>query len=105
MSTADGPDYWEIRNIPSGDVLNIREKPDWKSQKIGEIPPGAMCIKNLGCTGGLTMQEFIELSEEAKEQMRKKRPRWCKIDYGGTIGWVSGKYLREGTCPAATSGN
>jgi hypothetical protein len=98
---ADGPDYWEVRGVKAGDVLNIRQAPDWKSPKIGEIPPDGTCLKNIMCVGGLTLEEFTRLSEAEKTKIRKERPRWCFIEYEGLKGWVSGRYLREGYCASA----
>jgi len=95
---ADGPEYWRVHGVDGGDVLNIRRAAEATSEKIGEIPPDAQCIKNLKCTGGLTLNEFTTLSEAQKEKVRQERPRWCHIEYKGIHGWVAGRYLREGSC-------
>ena len=99
---ADGPDYWRVHGVDGGDVLNIRREANATSKKIGEIPPDAQCIKNLNCTGGLTLNEFTTLSEAQKEKIKKERPRWCYIEYKGIKGWVAGRYLREGSCMKGT---
>ena len=98
FSTADGPDYWRVHGVESNDVLNIRREANSRSEKIGEIPPGAQCVKNLKCVGGLTFDEFTNLSQSEKDRIIKKRPRWCYVGYEGMEGWVAGRYLREGTC-------
>ena len=95
---ADGPDYYQVHGVQTGDVLNMRQKPDWKSEKIGEIPPDGQCLKNLKCVGGLTFEEFTSLSEADKQKIQKERPRWCLVEYKGVRGWVAGRYLREGSC-------
>jgi len=95
---ADGPDFWAVQDVKEDDVLNIREKADPHSKKIGEIPPDGTCIKNLGCVEGLTFEEFTTLSDEEKKKIERERPRWCKVDYRGTVGWVAGRYLAEGAC-------
>ena len=97
-STADGPDYWQVYGVESGDVLNIRNEPNWQSEKIGEIPHDGNCIKNFKCVGGLTYEEYTSLPEAEKEKILKQRPRWCHIEYQGIKGWVAGRYLREGAC-------
>ena len=81
-------------------MLAIRREADPKSGKIGEIPPDGTCIKNIRCVGGLTLREFTTLPEAERKRIEKKRPRWCLIEYNGVTGWVNGRYLREGRCPA-----
>ena len=98
FSEADGPDYWKIHGVESGDVLNIRREANWKSEKVGQIPSNGQCIKNLRCIGGLTYDEFTNFSEAEKDKVKKDRPRWRHIEYKGTKGWVAGRYLREGSC-------
>lgn len=95
---ADGPDYWKVHGVESGDVLNIRREANWKFEKIGEIPPDGQCIKNLKCVGGLTLDEFTNLPEAEKDRIKKERPRGCYIEYKGIKGWVAGRHLREGSC-------
>jgi len=98
LSEADGPDHWQVHGVETEDVLNIRQEPNYKSKKIGEIPSDGQCIKNLKCVGGLTFQEFTSLTEAEKNKIKKERPRWCYIEYKGVKGWVAGRYLREGFC-------
>lgn len=99
FAEADGPDYWQVRDVAKNDVLNMRSSADFKAEKTGGIPHDARCIKNMGCKGGLTFDEFTTLSEAEKQQIIKQRPRWCRVSYAGTTGWVAGRYLREGSCP------
>ena len=98
LADADGPDYYTVKRVASNDVLNIRSKADPNANKVGEIPPEADCVKNLGCKGGLTMSEFIDLSKEEQAAILRKRPRWCQVEYRGIRGWVSARYLAEGSC-------
>lgn len=95
---ADGPDHWEVVGVEAGDVLNIRQEANARATKIGEIPPGGTCVKNIRCVGGLTFEEFTTLSEAERNKIEKERPRWCYIEYKGIKGWVAGRYLREGVC-------
>jgi uncharacterized protein YgiM (DUF1202 family) len=95
---ADGPDWWSVHGVAADDVLNLRAKASPHADKLGEIPPGANCVRNLGCQGGLTLQQYTELSEHERKAMMKKHPRWCQVEYDGVRGWVSGHFLREGTC-------
>lgn len=95
---ADGPDYWQIRNVERNDTLNMRSSADFAASKIGEIPYDAQCIRNMGCKGGLTLHESTTLSDYDKQKLLKQRPRWCRVRYKGTTAWVAGRYLREGRC-------
>ena len=76
FATADGPDYLDLRDMASNDQLTIHLKPASSSKLIGKIPYDTTCLKNLGCKGGSNW--------------------WCKIVYQGTIGWVNGRFLKEG---------
>ena len=95
---AGGPDFYRVRNIATNDVLNIRAEPNPRAAKVGEIPPDGACIRNLGCRGGLTFQEFTELSPSARKRRERENPRWCKVEYRGVTGWAAGRYLAEGDC-------
>ena len=65
---ADGPDYYRVHGVAANDALNIRSKADPHAEKLGEIPPGADCVRNIGCQGGLSIYEYTNLSK--KEQAR-----------------------------------
>jgi len=95
---ADGPDYYAVRGVAADDVLNIRAEPGPHGRKLGEIPPHGTCIRNLGCQGGLTLQEFSTLTPAEQERRAREHPRWCKVEYQGVTGWVAGHYLAEGHC-------
>ena len=98
VAVADGPDYYQLRGVSSGDTLHIRAEPRPDATRLGEIQPDGDCIRNLGCQGGLTFQEFTTLSKVQQAQRRRENPRWCKIEYQGIVGWVAWRYLAEGSC-------
>ena len=98
LADADGPDYFKVNGVASNDVLNIRNKAGSDAKKVGEIPAGVDCVKNLGCKGGLTMSEFTDFSKDEQAAILRKRPRWCHVEYQGIKGWVSARYLIEGSC-------
>jgi len=77
IADADGSDYYKVEGVASNDVLNIRTKANPHADKVGEIPPRANCVKNLGCKGGLTMSEFTELSKKEQAVILRKCSRWC----------------------------
>jgi uncharacterized protein YraI len=99
VAEADGPDFYVVRGVASDDVLNIRAEPSPEARKVGEIPPGGRCIRNLGCQGGLSFREFTELSPAEQAERQRSHPRWCRVEYQGVTGWVAGRYLAEGDCP------
>ena len=101
FAEADGPDCWAVRGVAAEDVLNIRMQPFWQAEKTGDIPANGRSIKNLGCVGGLTYREFVELDKAHQQQIKAHRPRWCRVEYHGVTGWVAGRYLREGVCSDA----
>lgn len=101
---ADGPDFFVVRGVRHDDVLNIRAAPSPRARKVGEIPPEADCVRNLGCRGGLTLREFTELSPAARAERERQHPRWCKVEYRSVTGWVAGRYLAEGGCGAPADG-
>lgn len=96
---ADGPDHFSVRGVAAGDVLDIRAAPAADAAIIGSIPPRGDCVRNLGCRGGLTYQEFTTLSAAQRQQVQRERPRWCRVEYRGVQGWVAARYLTEGSCP------
>ena len=98
MAEADGPDFFKVTSVAENDTLNIHKEPHAKSKIIGEINSRADCLKNLGCKGGLTLDESMNLSEKEKAEITKKRPRWCTIAFDGVEGWVFARYITESGC-------
>ena len=95
VAEADGPDYWKVHGVAENDVLNMRAEPGPHASRIMGIPPNATCLKNLGCKGGLSFQEYSSLSPAERKAAERRNPRWCKVEWGGKTGWVSGHYLQE----------
>ena len=92
-ATADGPDSWVVSGVAADDVLNIRAAPSAASPKIGEIPPTARLIPNLGCQGGPSLARWERMS--AAERLAATKSRWCRVRYKDVEGWVAGRVLRE----------
>ena len=95
---ADGPDFYRVTGVASSDVLHIRAEPNADAAKLGDIPHDGNCVRNLGCKGGLTFEEFTTLGKVEQAERVKANPRWCKVEYKGIVGWVAGRYLAEGDC-------
>ena len=96
---ADGPDRFRVTGVAANDVLNLRAAPNPKAAKVGVIPPKANCIRNLGCQGGVSFQDYAMLSPAQQKQRLRQHPRWCRVEYRGITGWAAGRYLAEGGCP------
>lgn len=63
---------WQVRNVASWDVLNIRSGPSPQSRKIGEIPANSACVI----------------------RTRKCRQNWCVVHFAEFTGWVNVRYLK-----------
>lgn len=98
MATADGPDHYRVSGVAAGGYLNLRAEPGTQAAVIGWIPAGMTCLRNLGCQGGLSFEEFTTLSDQEKQRRLRTNPRWCKVDYRGVVGWVKGSFLAEAAC-------
>jgi hypothetical protein len=96
-ATADGPDFYKVQGAPDGGSLPLRATPD-ASTPLGFIPVNADCVRNMGCQGGLTLQEFTSLTDKEKAKRLAANPRWCKVAYQGLAGWVEGRFLTEAPC-------
>lgn len=96
---ADGPNFFRVVGVRKVDVLNLRSAPSAHAKQVGQIPPGSVCVRNLGCQGGLSFKEYSTLSASERSRRIKQNPRWCHVEFGGQSGWVHGRYLAEGVCP------
>ena len=103
QATADGPDHYRVRGVSPGRHVTLRAEPSTASVPLARIPSNATCLRSLGCQGGLSFEEFTTLSEEDKRRQAAENPRWCKVDYRGTVGWVVGRYLAEDACAPSTT--
>lgn len=101
LGDADGPDFYRVTGVRHGDRLNMRVAPKAGSSKVGAIPPDGSCIRNLGCRGGLTLNEYQTLSPPERTRRQAQAPRWCRVEYHGVTGWVAGRYLAEDACPSS----
>lgn len=93
FAEVDGPDFFRVVGVSSDDVLNIRSGPSARHAIIGTIPHNGRRIRNLGCRGGMSFQEWQDATPE--ERRRARYRRWCRIEYRGTRGWANGGYLAE----------
>ncbi len=99
FATADGPDHYRVRGVSASSALVLRAEPSVRAPRIGRIPPDATCLRNLGCQGGPTLEEFASPPEGEWKRRAADNPRWCRVEYRGAVGWVAGRYLAEATCP------
>lgn len=96
---ADGPDFFRVTGITQDDVLNIRSDGNANAPILGTIPSGTDGVKNLGCTGGLSLEDWQNASQAERDAAAKTR--WCRVSFDGVEGWAAGWFLVEGT--ASTS--
>jgi hypothetical protein len=90
---APSPAFWAVTGVRSNDVLNLRDMPTAESKSLAGIPPGAHGLKNLGCRRDLpSLQEWMRMS---KVQRDRGPTQWCRIEWRGKEGWVSGRFLRK----------
>jgi hypothetical protein len=76
--------HYAVRGVVTADVLNIREKPDWKSAITGLLPPDAT---------GITA---------TPERARSGGSTWRLVTCGKISGWVNERFLAvEGSGAAA----
>ena len=66
----DASDQRCVRGVASNDVLNIRQRPSASSAIVGYIPPNACGV-----------------------EVRNRSGNWYRIVFGGSSGWVNGRYL------------
>lgn len=93
LAEADGPDHWRVTGVRVDDALNMHTEPSARTRTIARIPHDARQIRNLGCRGAPTFQQWQRMSPAERE--RAARARWCKISFGGKTGWVAGHFLAE----------
>ena len=90
--------YSQIQNVKSNDVLNMREKSDFKSKKVFSIPYNAQCIVNYGCGKDIAFEALMNMQEdEVKLFLDSANEKWCYVKYQDKIGWVSKRYIKEST--------
>jgi hypothetical protein len=99
---ADGPDHFRVTGVAAGSTLTLRAEPRGDAAALARIPADAGCLRNQGCQGGLSFEEFSTLSATEREQRLRANPRWCKVEYRGRSGWVAGKHLAEAACGETT---
>ncbi len=84
-----GPGCFQVVNVESWDVLNIREKPSARARFVGRIPPQGH---------GIIAQEGRCLPLDVPLPSR-----WCQIGYyDGDVtayGFVKRRYLQPSDCP------
>ena len=65
-------DTYRVVGVAADDVLYMRARPSSKGRIVAAIPyDGIGIVKSGGCSGN-----------------------WCRMSYGGKVGWVNMRYLR-----------
>ena len=95
---AEGTSYFQVKDVKSNDVLNIREKSDYTSKKISSIPHNAKCVISYGCGKDITFEILGNMQEEEiKLFLAQSKENWCYVAYQTKVGWVNKKFLEEST--------
>lgn len=94
---ADGPDYFQVRDLAAGQVLPIRAAPEADAALLGTIPHDGDGVRNLLCEGRLSFVDW-EAASEAERSAAAERV-WCQVEFRGITGWAQGRYLAEGSAP------
>jgi heat shock protein HslJ len=89
------PRYFSL-NAEVTRTLIMRAEPAATGRRTGDIPAGANGLENKGCRGASDVP-WDHLSKEIRDAMA--RERWCRVRYQGVEGWVSARFLREGSAP------
>ena len=95
--------FEEIARILFGQALSaeqsltVRSEPYEQATIVGEIAGHANGLLNLGCEGGPSLDEWLQMNEEQRQQAAGLR--WCKISYGQIEGWVAGRFVAEASEP------
>lgn len=92
-ATADGPDYFQI--IDTQKLVQIYEKPNTESPRLGIITDSDIKLRNRGCKGITPFLEWKKMNP--KERSNAKKKAWCFIENNNIKGWVKMEYLREYT--------
>ena len=103
LATADGPDYYRLSVEAPATERVMRGEPRHDAPSVLSLPADAQCLRSMGCQGGLSLQEFSSLSDAEKQQRQAANPRWCKLAYQGSTGWVEARFLAEAPCSDATA--
>jgi len=53
--------------------------------------------RNLGCKGGLTPKQWEKANAARKKE--DQRAGWCEVEFNDVKGWVSRRFLAEGSAP------
>ncbi len=89
VAEADGPGFYGVSGLAADDMLNISSEQTSHAANVGSIPLAPTCVRNLGCRGGLTFQEFGTLNQVEQPKRLQQNPRWCQVEYLGVAGWVA----------------
>jgi uncharacterized protein YraI len=69
---------FRVDDVPPGDALTIRERPDAEAPGVARVPANAPVI-GFGCTNETPSGRT-----------------WCRVKYGRALGWARRRYLAPG---------
>jgi len=78
VTTQSRIQYYQVVNVNTSDVLNIRQSSVPRSKEMGQIPPNEKCVVSLN-----------------KARWNQSGRKWLKIHYKGITGWANSRYLKQ----------
>lgn len=95
LATADGPDWFDVKDVAEADVLFLRAQPNASARKTGYAEHNARSLPNLGCVSVKNGKILADSDHTVPGESR-----WCKTQWGLSVGWANARFLKEGNPPA-----
>jgi hypothetical protein len=89
---------WRVVDVPPGDLLNVRIRPNESSPVLVGYPERTPLSLTGRCTGKVRLDAISGLPPDKQQQV--VRSRWCEVWVDPTgngawrSGWVRGRYIR-----------
>jgi len=95
LATANGPDFFDVQGVAATDVLFLRADPNPKARQTGYVEHDAKAVPNLGC-----VTIYNGRIQPDSDMPIQGASRWCKIQWGLSVGWANARFLKEGNAPS-----
>lgn len=94
LNDGHGPDGWQVVDVASDDVLNVRMGPATAYPVVAAFAHDARAIQQETCVPLMTMEQFTAMSEA---EIAALPARWCLVHSVDRAirGWVRAEFLAE----------